>query len=77
MDNPFIQLLGGRPNSTTNTPNRDIDFLLTYGISVKNISTLLPSIPAHSDHLGIVFDLDLEIFFLQPIQMSAPTLQGH
>jgi hypothetical protein len=62
-DNPFIQLLGRRPNSTTTTPNRDIDFLLTYGISVKNISTLLPNTPAHSDHLGIVYDLDLGSFF--------------
>jgi hypothetical protein len=52
----------------TQTPNRDIDFILTYGINITSISTLAPSIPSHSDHLGFVFDIDLQSFFPQPIQ---------
>jgi hypothetical protein len=54
MDDPFIQLFGSRPNSTTQTPNRNIDFILTYGINIVNISTLVPNFPAHSDHLGMI-----------------------
>jgi hypothetical protein len=49
------------PNSTTITPNRDIDFVLTYGINVSNLSTMAPNIPVHLDHLGIVLDLDLGV----------------
>jgi len=63
MDDPFIQLMGRHPNSMTQTPNRDIDFILTYGINITNISTLAPNIPSHSDHLGLVFDIDLHSFF--------------
>ncbi len=63
MDGPFIQLMGRHPNSMTQTPNRDIDFILTYGINITNISTLAPNIPSHSDHLGLVFDIDLHSFF--------------
>jgi hypothetical protein len=60
---PFISLCGSRPNSTTQTPNRDKDFVLTYGISVSAISTLGINNPAMSDHLGICFDINLETFF--------------
>ncbi len=67
MDDPFVQLAGhhpnSHPNSTTQTPNRDIYFILTYGINVINISTMGPNIPSHSDHLGMVFDLDIQSFF--------------
>jgi hypothetical protein len=63
LDDPFIQLVGRRPNSTTYNPNRDIDYVLTYGINATSISTLAPNSPTHSDHLGIVFDLDLGTYF--------------
>jgi hypothetical protein len=63
MDDPFISLVGRWPNSTTQTPNRDIDFILSYGIKVKNISTLTPNIPAHSGHLGVVVDIDINSYF--------------
>jgi hypothetical protein len=63
MDDPFIQLVGHWPNSTTQTPNREIDFVLTFGINIINISTLEPNIPSYSDHLGLLFDLDIKSFF--------------
>jgi endonuclease/exonuclease/phosphatase family metal-dependent hydrolase len=63
MDDPFVQLTGHHPNSTTQTPNHDIDFILTYGVNVINISTMSPNYPSHSDHLGLVLDLDLHSFF--------------
>jgi len=63
MDDLFINILNARPNSTTVIPNRDIDYVLTYGIDIVNISTLQQNNPCFSDHLGIVFDIDLEKFF--------------
>jgi hypothetical protein len=65
MDDPFIQLLSKCPNSTTLIPNRDIDYVLTYGINAKAMTTLAPNIPLTLDHLGILLDLDLEEFFHQ------------
>jgi hypothetical protein len=35
MDDPFVQLTGHHPNSTTQTPNQDIDFILTYGVMLS------------------------------------------
>jgi hypothetical protein len=64
LDDLFIQLVSSRPNSTTLTPNHDIDYILTHGIQISNISTLEPNTPAHSDHLGIVFDINMADFFL-------------
>jgi len=63
MDDPFIKLLNARPNSTTVTPNRDIDHILTFGIDIINISTLRQNNPCISDHLGILFDIDVQTFF--------------
>jgi len=63
MSDPFRELFGNRPNSTTQTPNRDIDFVLTHGISVSGISTLEMNNPAQSDHLGICINLNLASFF--------------
>jgi len=63
MDDPFRDLFGTCPNSMTQTPNRDIDFILTYGIQVSKISTLGINHPAQSDHLGIILDLDMYSFF--------------
>lgn len=42
MDDPFVQLVNQCPNSTTLTPNRDIDYKLTFGI---NIPVSLPFAP--------------------------------
>jgi hypothetical protein len=74
MDDPFIQLVRHRPNSTTQTPNRDIDFVLTFGINIINISTLEPNIPSYSDHIGLLFDLDINSFFPHNTQTSAKSL---
>ncbi len=63
MDDPFVQTMGQWSNSTTLHPNRDIGYLNTFGIPDKNIFTLILNQPAHSDHLGIIFDLDLKSFF--------------
>jgi hypothetical protein len=63
MDDPFIQLVGHRPNSTTQTPNPDIDFILTFRINIVNISTMGPNSLSHSDHLELIFDLDIQSFF--------------
>jgi hypothetical protein len=63
MEDPFVKLVNFRPNSTTVIPNRDIDFILTYGINVTNISTLSPNSPATLDHLGIILDIDLASHF--------------
>jgi hypothetical protein len=50
MNDPFRDLFGSCPNSTTQTPNRDIDFILTHGIQVSGISTLGINYPAQSIH---------------------------
>jgi hypothetical protein len=63
MEDPFRTLINARPNSTTTTPNRDIDFILTFGIEASNISTLSSNTPAHSDHLGIVIDFNMSAHF--------------
>jgi len=63
MDDPFVQLTGKRPNSTTQTPGRDIDYIYTFGINIRSISTLSINIPAISDHLGIICDIDLATHF--------------
>jgi len=63
LEDPFIKLMGSRPNSTTQTPNRPINFILTFGIMPESISTLPLNIPAQSDHIGMIFDLNMEQFF--------------
>jgi hypothetical protein len=63
MIDPFIAITQQRPNSITLTPNRDIDYILMFGIEIQNITTLGPDHPAISDHLGITFDIDPEKFF--------------
>jgi len=40
MEDTFIKLAGSRPNYPTIHPNRDIDFILTYGIQLESILTL-------------------------------------
>jgi hypothetical protein len=63
LTDPFIALTGRRPLSTTQTPMRDIDYFYTWGILPTALSTLPLNTPAQSDHLGIIFDLDLAKFF--------------
>jgi len=60
MEDPFITLTGHCLNSTTQTPNWDIDFILSYGIQNTNTSTLPVNTLAISDHPGILFDINLE-----------------
>lgn len=60
---PFLRLTGAHPHSTTLTPLRDIDFILTHGIQVTHVTTLHPNTPACSDHLGMVLDIDVVTFF--------------
>jgi hypothetical protein len=63
LTDPFVHLMNNRPNSTTTTPNRDINYVFTFGFNVVNISTLGMNFPLTSDHLEIAFDLDIESFF--------------
>jgi len=63
MTDPLVSLYESWPNSNTQTTNRDIDFIYTYGISIQTIMTLVPNFPAQSDHLGIVFDIDMASYF--------------
>jgi hypothetical protein len=56
---PFFALTGHRPNSTTQIPGRDIDYVLTSGITIDSISTIPINTPAKSDHLGIILDINL------------------
>jgi len=56
MDDPFFQLMNFRPNSTTTTPGRDIEYILTYGTKPVNISTM-----------GIIFLLYLTTLVLSLI----------
>jgi len=60
---PFIQNIGSHPPSTTHSPNHDIDYVLTFGIPISTITTLPLNTPAQSDHLGIIFDVDLASYF--------------
>jgi hypothetical protein len=51
MIDPFISFTGNRPNSTLQTPNRDINYILTHGIQLSSISTLGINNPEVSDPL--------------------------
>ncbi len=52
-----------RPYSTTNTPHRDIDYILTCGIHPQNITLLPVDFPIQSDHRGICLDISTEHLF--------------
>lgn len=73
MDDPFITLTGHWPNSTTQTPGRDIDYILPFDISISNITTIPINCPAISDHLGIIMDINLASHFSSVF--SEPHLQ--
>jgi hypothetical protein len=63
LTDPFIELVRGRPNTTTTTAGRDIDYVLTYSVDIKHITTLGIHLPTMSDHLGIGIDIDISTFF--------------
>ena len=51
------------PDSTTTTPRRFIDRVAVSGIPIERVTLLAANVPATSDHLGIVVDLDLKYLF--------------
>jgi hypothetical protein len=63
LDDPFIELCGQRPPTTTLHPGRDIDYILTWGINATGITTLEVNTPAQSDHYGICIDIDISRLF--------------
>lgn len=63
LDDPFIQIHGHRPTTTTIHPNRDIDYVLTWQVPIQYISLLPLNIPASSDHFGICLDIDIATLF--------------
>lgn len=63
LEDPFVALMGWRPNSTTQMPGCDIDYILTYGISINSITTIPINCPATSDHLGMILDIDMQHHF--------------
>jgi len=63
MDDPFINLFGSRPSTTTINPNRDLDWVLTWGIQLSSLSVLPINNPATSDHLRISIDIGTNNLF--------------
>lgn len=63
LDDPFLELMKQRPPTTTKTPNRDIDYILTYQVPIRGVSTLEMDNPVISDHLGIMLDVDIAAIF--------------
>lgn len=44
VDDPFIDLHGNRPPSTTKILHRDIYYILTFGLNVRGVTTLEPDL---------------------------------
>jgi len=63
MDDPFINLFGSRPSTTTIIPNHDLGWVLSWGIQLSSLSVLPINNPATSDHLGISIDIDIKKLF--------------
>jgi hypothetical protein len=63
LTDPFVDIMGKRPDSTTLTSGRDIDYILTHNIEAKHITTLGMHMPAISDHQGIGIDIDISTLF--------------
>jgi hypothetical protein len=63
LDDPLKQLRGVRPNSTNQRPHCDIDYIETFGIHISNITTTGINNPCISDHLAIIFDIDIASHF--------------
>lgn len=63
MQDPFIEYFDHRPNTTTHTPNRDIDYILTYGLPPVKVTTLEYDLPTKSDHIGICLNIPVEVLF--------------
>jgi hypothetical protein len=51
MIDAFVKLHGTRPMSSSQTLNRDIDFVYTFGIDTKAISTLELNFPVRAKAL--------------------------
>jgi hypothetical protein len=73
LDDPFIDIMGKRPQTTTKHPDRDIDYILTYGIQASGISMLTLDYPASSDHRGMCIDIDIQQYFYAPYGTLGPT----
>jgi hypothetical protein len=73
LDDPFLMLHDARPSSTTITPNRDIDYILTYGVSPQHITLLPIDFPTNSDHRGLCIDINIaEVFQANYSELSNP-----
>jgi hypothetical protein len=59
----ILLLHGKRPDTTTTTPHRDIDYIFTYGFQSQNITILPVDYPTKSDHQGICLDISTEELF--------------
>ena len=57
------QRFGVRAPTTTKTPNRPIDMILTHGIDVARAGILEADSPSASDHLALWLDLDVSTTF--------------
>jgi hypothetical protein len=63
LSDPFVEITGNRPPTTTMSKGRDIDYIYTHGVKVTHITTLPIDNPANSDHIGIAFDIDTSLLF--------------
>jgi hypothetical protein len=63
LDDPFLEQCGKCPIMTTKTSGRDIDYILTHKVPISAISTIAYDIPANSDHLGLLLDIDIATLF--------------
>jgi hypothetical protein len=52
-----------RPPTTTINPDRDLDWVLTWGVQISTLSTLPVNFPAISNHLGFCIDIDISNLF--------------
>jgi hypothetical protein len=75
MDDPFLLLHGNRPSTTTIFPDRDIDFIFTWKIDPRAVSTLQLNIPAHSNRPAICLDVDLKTLLRGKYGTFSPPVQ--
>ena len=63
LEEVFKSRHNSTPDSSTTTPGRFIDRVAVFGIQAQRATILRANMPAQSDHLGIVVDLDLHYLF--------------
>jgi hypothetical protein len=63
MEDPFILLHNRRPVSTTFHSNRDIDYILTYGINPQYIDLLPVDTLIKSDLFGMCLNINTKDLF--------------